>query len=181
MTRPLDAYADIHTHRLDLACRGDVVVSIAPDTPMLAGGTYSVGIHPWDTDKPITLTTLRRLVAAAADPRVVAIGECGFDRLRGADMERQVAVFDFQARLAARHGLPLIIHCVKAYDVLAAAVRRHRPTAGMWIVHGFRGKPALARQLIDLGLSLSLGSRFNPEVLAVIPPERLYRESDALN
>lgn len=177
--RPLDSYADIHSHRRDMSTRGDTVVNIEPGEKMEPGGTYSVGIHPWHTDLHIGLAELKQLVAAARDPRVVAIGECGFDRLRGGPLERQEAIFDFHARLARRLGKPLIIHSVKSDDLLLAAARRLRPLAGEWIIHGFRGKPQAAEGLLRAGFSLSLGRRYNPALPAVIPPDRLYRESDA--
>lgn len=177
--KPLSKYSDIHSHRRELATEGDTIVNIEPGEPMLPGATYSVGIHPWKTERPISLSDLKRLVATARDPRVVAIGECGFDRLRGGSVDRQSRLFDFHARLAARLGKPLIIHAVKANDLLLGAARRHRPVPGSWIIHGFRGKPLAAKQLIDAGFSLSLGSVYNPDTLSVIPPERLYRETDA--
>lgn len=180
--KPLSQYSDIHSHRLQNATRGDTVVSITPDDTMLSGGTYSVGIHPWSTaGHNIGLDELKRLVVMARDPRVVAIGECGFDRLRGAPAENQSALFDFHAALAKKYGKPLIIHAVKADDLLLAAARRHRPEPGQWIIHGFRGKPAAARQLLAAGFSLSFGRRFNPESLAIVPEERLYHETDDEN
>lgn len=177
--KPLGQYSDIHSHRADLAERGDTVVCITPDDEMLPNGTYSVGIHPWDSED-VTLSDLKRLISIARDPRVVAIGECGFDRLRGASIEVQNSLFDFHARLAKRLGKPLIIHSVRADDLLLAAARRLRPETGQWIIHGFRGKPETARLLLRAGFSLSLGERFNPETLSVIPTDRLYRETDAL-
>lgn len=177
--KPLAQFADVHSHDPAAARRGDTVVSIAPGQPMLPGGAYSVGIHPWDAaDGPVPLAVLKQLVADARDPRVAAIGECGFDRLRGGDIHRQTALFDFHARLARQLGKPMIIHAVRADDLLLAAARRHRPAPGQWIVHGFRGKPQAARQLLDAGFSLSLGRKYNPETLKVIPTDRLYRESD---
>ena len=179
--RPLDKYADIHSHRAELARRGDTVVNVEPGAIMEEGGTYSVGIHPWTTARrAASLAQLKQLVATARDPKVVAIGECGFDRLRGGAVETQQKLFDFHARLAERLGKPLIIHAVKADDLLLAAARRHKPAPGQWIIHGFRGKPQAAKALLKAGFSLSLGSKFNPETLAEIPPERLYRETDAL-
>lgn len=174
----LHRFADIHCHDLSRATSGTAVVSVAPGTPMEPDGFYSVGIHPWETERPVTLTELKRLVRQARDPRVVAVGECGLDALRGAPTERQRAIFDFHARLAERLHKPLIIHAVRANDLLLDAIRRHRPTVE-WIIHGFRGKPELARQLIRAGFSLSLGPRHNPAVPAAIPPARLYRETDS--
>lgn len=179
MTPSLHSFADIHTHDLTAAGRPDSVVNLTPSDTLPAAGNFSVGIHPWDTNagEP-TLTSLKALVRMARDPRTVAVGEAGFDRMRGGDIELQRRVFDFHARLAERVGKPLIIHAVKADDLLAAAIRRHRPSVE-WIIHGFRGNATRARQLLRMGFSLSLGHRFNPEAEAVIPPDRLYHESDA--
>lgn len=176
--KPLEEYSDIHSHRRELATRGDTVVNILPGEQMLGGGVYSVGIHPWDTGTPVTLQQLKDLVCTARDSRVVAIGECGFDRLRGGNIDQQTSLFDFHAKLAARIGKPLIIHAVKADDLLLAAVRRHKPKPGQWIVHGFRGKPQSAEQLLRAGFSLSIGERYNPDAFKIIPPDRLYRETD---
>ncbi len=49
---------------------------------------------------------------------------------------------------------------------------------GRWIVHGFRGKAELARQLLAAGMDISLGERFNSEAARVIPAERLHYETD---
>lgn len=150
----LSRYTDVHTHDTSRALDGDAIVSVEAGTTLLPGGTYSVGIHPWNTDRPVTLGRLRALVAAARDPRVVAIGECGFDRLRGGSPEVQRRLFDFHARLAEQTGKPLIIHNVRSTDELIAARRRHRPTVE-WVIHGFRGHPQLAAQLLRAGFSLS--------------------------
>lgn len=180
MTHPLARYTDIHSHSTARAERGDTVVCITPGTPMMPEGTYSVGIHPWSTDRPVTLSELKQLVRDARDPRTVAIGEAGFDRLRGGDAAAQQALFDFHARLAARVGKPLIIHCVRAYDTLLAAVRRHKPAPGMWIVHGYNRNAALARQLLDagLGLSFNLARPIPPQIAQTAPADRLHRETD---
>lgn len=178
--RPLGQYKDIHSHYRPQAAAGDTVVNIEPGEAMLPGGVYSTGIHPWDTASGApSLSRLKALVATARDPRVVAVGECGFDMLRGGDEDLQRRLFRFHARLAARLGKPLIIHAVRADHLLLAAARALRPRPGSWIVHGYRGKPDAARALLRAGLSLSLGRKFNAATEAIIPPERLYRESDA--
>ena len=51
---------------------------------------YSVGLHPWQTDTPLLARQLLdRLPAWLAHPQVVAVGECGLDALRGADLKVQ--------------------------------------------------------------------------------------------
>ena len=178
----LHRYTDIHSHRRADALRGDTVVCIEPGEAMEPGGTYSVGIHPWSTASgPVAQETLEQLAAQTRDSRVVAIGECGFDRLRGGDMAEQQRLFEFQARLAAELGKPLIIHCVRAFDLLLGEAKRLKPEPGSWIVHGFRGKPELARQLLDAGLGLSLGKHYNAATAAMIPDERKYCETDEMD
>ncbi len=174
----LHRFADIHTHDTACSTDGTAIVNITPGDPMLPGGTYSIGIHPWETGRHITLAQLKALVAAARDERVVAIGECGFDSLRGGGMDVQRRLFDFHAKLAHRVGKPVIIHAVRANDELFDAPRRH-PGHTEWIIHGFRGKPQLARQLVRAGYSISLGSRHHPDTPAAIPPHRLYHETDS--
>ena len=176
--KPLADYKDIHTHRKEFAACGDCIVSVTPDDVLEVGGTYSVGIHPWDSGEPISLSQLKKLVEYARDPRVVAIGECGFDRLRGGSVDRQTALFDFHAKLAKRVGKPLIIHSVRSDDLVLSAAKRHRPKTGEWIIHGFRGKPERAKRLLEAGLSLSLGKNADDALVQSIPPDRLYRESD---
>ncbi len=141
---------------------------------------FSFGIHPWDTaDRTAVERMFARLEVVAADPRVVAIGETGLDALRGASLSEQEEIFLRHADMAERLGKPLIIHAVRTAARIAALCRGRHPSVP-WIIHGFRGNAVFARQLVDAGLSLSLGLRHNPDVADVVPPDRLYRETDAL-
>ena len=179
MIPPLSAFSDIHSHDESRATDGKTVVSRRPGLPILPNGWYSVGIHPWDTSTTVTLKQLRALVNDSISDRVVAIGEAGLDRLRGGDIDVQLRLFRLHAKLARKLRKPLIIHCVRAYDLLLREARMMRPHPGEWIVHGFRGKPELARQLLDAGIDISLGLRHHHELPGdVVPPSRLYRETD---
>lgn len=167
--------ADIHTH--NPAAGPDAIINVEPDAAGLppAPCRLSTGVHPWRSEEADTLWPL--VEALAADPRVVAIGECGIDRLRGASMEAQTRLLEQHARLAEATGKPLIIHCVRAWGELLGVRGRVRPTVP-WIVHGFRGGPGLARRLLDAGMHLSLGERFDPATAAIIPADRLHIETD---
>lgn len=46
------------------------------------------------------------------------------------------------------------------------------------VVHGFRGKPQLAKQLLNAGFAISYGEHFNPESVAVTPLDKLCIETD---
>lgn len=172
----LHQYRDIHSHRAADALRGDTVVCITPGTEMLPGGTYSVGIHPWDTVDEPTAEQFAQLRLQAADSRCVAVGECGFDLLRGGPVERQQRVFLAHAELAEQLQKPLIIHSVRADHLLLAAIKAVRPTVP-WILHGFRGRQSRAEALLRAGLSLSINAA--RPLPYPIPASRLYPESDA--
>ena len=92
-------------------------------------------------------------------------------------MERQISLFDRQARLAEEVGKPLIIHCVRAWEELIACRKAIRPKQP-WLIHGFRGKAPLAGQLLRQGFYLSLGYHFQPEAARLAWPERLFLETD---
>lgn len=169
-------YSDIHTH---IPAPG-ALVSIEPGEQRLPGVDYSVGIHPWHViDKWPTLRALKRLVAEARLPSTKAIGEAGLDKNRG-DFELQRPLFRFHAKLAHRLGLPLIIHCVRAYDLILQEASAQKPSPGQWIIHGFRGNPTLARQLTEKGIALSFGKKYNQASYEATPENLRYRETDSL-
>lgn len=164
---------DVHTH--NLTAGPDAIINIEPDAPVPGAGRFSTGVHPWRSAEAATLWPL--VEARASDPRIVAIGECGIDRLRGASIADQTELLRRHAILAEKHSKPLIIHCVRAWAELLSLRAAIRP-AVPWIVHGFRGGPALARQLLDAGMHLSLGEHFRPDTAAIIPAGRLHLETD---
>lgn len=138
----------------------------------------SVGIHPWSTAGELDERALLfRLDMLSKEPAVAAIGEAGLDALRGGDKELQERLFIAQAEIAERAGLPLIVHCVRRYGRLLELHRQLAPKQ-LWIVHGFRGKAELARQLVAEGIGISFGSKYNPEAFAAVPPRLRFRESD---
>lgn len=169
-----DYFRDIHSH---VSYGPDVLTAIEPEQSIVTApgeAWYSVGIHPWHVSVTPDYTLLDRI---AADPRVAAIGESGLDSLRGPEMDIQESVFRHHIELSENLCKPLVVHCVGRYGRLMELRRELRPEQ-RWIVHGFRGKPELARQLLALGFDLSLGEKFNPAVPATVPPGRLFSETD---
>ena len=141
----------------------------------MPASSYAVGVHPWRA--AFLDETAGLLESLAASPRCLAVGETGLDRRRGPSLDCQIRAFRLHIALSERLGKPLIIHCVGcAAEILAhhRELRPHQP----WIIHGFRGKPELARQMLARGLYLSLGVRFNPDTARIIPDDRLLIETD---
>lgn len=166
-------FIDIHTHNKDR----NNLLSILNSNEYIAGRKISIGIHPWDisSDWKEHFATIR---INAFKKNVCAIGECGIDKLKSpAGEELQKEVFKAHAMLAEEAKKPLIIHCVKGFDTIIS-LRKEITPEQPWIIHGFRGKPQQAEQLIKNGFYISYGEKFNSESLKNTPIERLFIESD---
>lgn len=170
---------DIHTHyppaRPEDVAIINRIIGDGENPPPMRGSYRSVGIHPWYiSHAEEQLAELRR---QALSPDVVAIGETGLDKLAETPLKCQQEIFSASVSLAEELGLFVIIHCVKAWDELIALKKACHPRMP-WVIHGFRGKAALARQLIRQGFYLSFGARFNPDALHEAWPNRLFAETD---
>lgn len=136
---------------------------------------FTCGVHPWYSED--YQNQLSILDGAVNLKSLVAIGEAGFDKLRGQDIEIQSKIFMHHALLAERYQKPLIIHCVKAWDELIAMHKKIKPTVS-WIIHGYRGNPVQTRQLEVLGFKFSIGEKYNEESVKLIPDDSLFCETD---
>lgn len=176
---------DIHTHHLpDEPCTA--IVNVEPDPGCtLPQSTCSVGIHPWRIADAwgVQMDTVARL---ATHPQVVALGECGLDKVclkalppteREAAFARQMQVFEAHIRLSEACGKPLMVHCVRACNELVALRRKHRARQA-WVIHGFRGNGQVAASLLAAGCHLSFGEHYQAEALLATPSDRLFIETD---
>ena len=164
---------DIHTHNTVIADR----TIFNSGTIYIAGRNISIGIHPWHIGNDWK-EKFASIAGFAKEKNVVAIGECGFDMLKSpAPIELQEEIFKVHVELSEELQKPLIIHCVKAHDRIIALHKELKPQQA-WILHGFRGKPQQALQLVRAGLYISLGEKFNTESTNAIPMEKLFIETD---
>lgn len=172
---------DIHTHHA--APQPEAVVALMVQsgeklTPLIANQKYSIGIHPWHTMEEISEQQWRALEEIASLPEIVAIGETGIDLTpRGGPLFRQLLVFKRHIEISEQLGKPLIVHDVKAHDIIVGTRRDMKP-ARPWAIHGFRGKKGVADMLVRAGCYLSFGPNFNPESLRSVPQERILAETD---
>lgn len=172
---------DIHSHSVSSALENTVgsFCMKDKDTQDFISAMYiSAGIHPWYVTKDdIEQQTEWVRQTAKKDRRVVAIGECGTDKLCDTDMTLQTEAFHNCIAISEELKLPLIIHSVKTSNEIIKT-RKSINTVQPWIIHGFRGKPEQATQYIKNGFFLSFGKSYNPESLKTTPTERILFETD---
>lgn len=157
----------------------------------------TVGVHP--DNEGVQEPSLDDLLAGAARPKVVGIGETGLDyyRLEGrslADMEWQRERFRTHIRAARQTDLPLVIHTRSASDDTLAILREEGgfagPTAGSplarGVFHCFTETEAVARAALDLGFYISLSGILTfrnaaelRDVARFVPMDRLLIETDS--
>jgi TatD DNase family protein len=147
----------------------------------------SIGIHPHEADAHPDVDTAK-LVARAAHPRVVAIGETGLDYYYDhSDRERQRASFRSHIAAARATGLPLIVHTRDAEDDTAEILRDEMGKGSYpGVIHCFTASADFAQIALDLGLYISISgivtfknAKDLQATAATIPEDRLLIETDA--
>lgn len=149
----------------------------------------TAGVHP--DNEGVREPQVEDLIALAARPRVVAIGETGLDyyRLGGrsvADMAWQRERFRVHIRAARATGLPLVVHtrnaAVDTVDLLREEGAQH--VGGVF--HCFTETLETARAALDLGFAISFSGILTfrnaqslRDVAAFVPLDRCLIETDS--
>lgn len=151
------------------------------------GVFYAAGTHPmYAAEEP--LITADQLVALAAHPKFVGIGETGLDYHYTADSASvQAESLRIHIEAARRTGLPLIIHSRDADDDMARILtQEHRAGAYSCVMHCYTSGPRLAQAALDLGFYLSMSgiaafprSTEIREIFINAPRDRILVETDA--
>jgi len=147
----------------------------------------SVGVHPHESEKEL-LDDAAVLVAEAAHPKVVAIGETGLDYYyehSPRDPQRR----NFRSHIAAARatGLPVVVHTRDADDDTIAILRAEMDKGAFTgLIHCFTGTQRLADAALEMGLYISVSgiatfknSGALRDVIAGVPLDRLLVETDA--
>lgn len=176
-------YIDIHTHQIIKEDSIQLLNLSGEEMPKKQEKLYySYGIHPWDTESSNVENTLSKLKNFCAAQQIFAIGECGLDKGKGAELTRQQEVFVKQLQIAEKHDLPLIIHTVKTQAEILALRKEYPKTP--WIIHAFSGSPEMATQYMQHDIRLSFGADLlNPPekskaAFIQTPLSSLYLETD---
>lgn len=141
----------------------------------------SGGLHPWYLRSETLSDDFDALRKYVAQPGVLAIGECGLDKLTATDWGTQCRAFEWQIALAEELQKPLVIHCVKAFQECLALLKH---TSVAVVFHGVNNRLPVIRPVIDAGHYLSFGKALlhpNPaiiEAFRAVPMEQLFLETD---
>lgn len=175
-------FIDIHTH-YDIPQDKTVYAVkniIFSEDDTVATSPCSIGIHPWYLPLDVA-HHLALLEEAAAQPNVIAIGECGLDKNSVHPFDLQKAYFSAQIAIANRLKKPLVIHCVKSYGECMDLLERSANEVPV-VFHGFAKHPKLAEQLMKKGYFLSLGPRIltgqHDDMLDTLWLDRIFFETD---
>ncbi len=175
-------YFDIHTHKIYSDQDVLFIRSYLIGTEAINAEYYfSVGCHPWYADN-FSEDVFTLLQNACDNDNCLAIGEIGLDKLKGAPLEIQEEVFIKQVRFAQSLNKPVIIHSVRAYNEILRLRKVYFSLP--WIIHGFYGSKESAKQLINKGIYLSIGSKLLREksrlreVLHYVPMNYIFFETD---
>ncbi|MFI3330176.1 MAG: TatD family hydrolase [Rikenellaceae bacterium] len=142
-------FVDIHTHnfREDIICF--LSLEVGESVPELCEN-FTRGVHPW---RP-SLEDVSSLDLTG----VKAVGEIGLDySLADFDKQLQMEVFTRQLALAKKYDLPVVIHCVKAFNDVLAQLKLY--DIKHVIFHSFTGSLPMVKSLVELGCYISLSDR----------------------
>ncbi len=210
-------YIDIHCHpnlpefdsdRQEVLARmadaqvAGIVVGTRLDTSYLAveiAGSHDhlwaiIGQHPNDIEDTFDADSFRNMIT---HPRVVGVGECGYDFFRTEKtwehMATQEKNFRAHIELALEYDKPLMLHLraskgtQDAYEAALTTLQEYKADAGERLrgdVHFFAGSVDIARRFLDLGFYISFTGVLTfthdyDEVVRATPLDRILAETDA--
>jgi TatD DNase family protein len=144
----------------------------------------SIGVHPHEADQHADLGA-EELIRTTANPRVVAIGECGLDYYYDkSDRAAQKERFRTHLEAAAATKLPVIIH-TRAAEADTIEILKSAPEV-TGVLHCFTGSRWLAEQGLALGYLVSLSGIITfrnakdlQDTAKVVPDDMLLVETDS--
>lgn len=162
---------------------GPACVALAESDPRIWA---TAGLHPheassWDD------AARAELRAALGSPRVVAVGEIGFDlHYNKSPKDAQEGAFREQISIAREAKRPIVIHTRNAVSETLAVLREEGARDLGGVLHCFTEDASAAKALLDLGLYVSFsGIATFPRATAIqdaariVPADRILVETDA--
>ncbi|MFO1036741.1 MAG: TatD family hydrolase [Geminicoccaceae bacterium] len=172
---------------LTIATKRETWPRVADLAARHASVVAAVGVHPHEAGRE-GLDDPAPLLAAAAEPKIVGIGESGLDYFYDyAPRDRQAVSFRTHIEAARSTGLPLIVHTRDAdEDTMAILEEEMGKGSFKGVVHCYSSSRRLAERAVALGFYLGIGGiltfRRSDELRATVadmPLANLILETDA--
>ncbi len=174
-------YYNVHTHNITQQPDTVSVFNQYTDFENIPTSFFTAGLHPWYVNAQSFENDIHRIEQLLKHPSLLAIGECGLDKINSTDWALQQTAFTQQIKLANQYNKPIIIHCVKAFtETLALLKTAITPV----IFHGINNKLSIVQPVIQAGYYLSFGkSLLQPnaaitETFLATPLTQLFLETD---
>jgi TatD DNase family protein len=146
----------------------------------------TAGLHPHHAHE-ISDEAFKTLEAFVADAKPAAIGEIGLDYFKSqAPPEAQKKAFARMLRLAADHGLPVIVHSRNAFEDTLAILKSEGGDRLRGVVHCFSYDREALKKLLDFGFLVSFTCNLTFKNAAALlgtacaaPLDRMMLETDS--
>ena len=143
---------------------------------------FTAGFHPENLED-MPENYLEQVAELLKHPKCVALGEIGLDYHWDIPRDLQKKVFEEQLILSKELDVPVVIHDREAHGDTMDLVRKYKPRG---LMHCFSGSVELMREVMRLGMSISLGgvvtfknARHSVDCAREVPLDRLLLETDA--
>lgn len=180
---------DIHTHNYspgaDIIIYNPAGIEIPDYQNNIDYNFTSVGFHPWHLEERYSKEAWLDFENKSQDKEILALGEAGLDKIRGAEWDLQLEAFQRQIDWAASIDKVLIVHNVRASEEVWHALNKQKGKLRA-IMHAFRRNKKVAKRFLDLGHYISIGhpllfDKNMQEVLNYIPRDRFFLETDGFD
>ncbi len=144
------------------------------------------GLHPWYVND-VRKEWEPMLHEYLSDPETVGLGEIGLDKwVKNHDLPRQREIFEIQLALANQYGLPVMVHCLRAWGTLLESLKKAK-LKKPFLLHSFGGPREMVKIFVELGAYFSLSGHFLHDrkrkeletFVTTVPKDRLLMETDA--
>lgn len=142
----------------------------------------TAGFHPQKVNK-LTPDYEDKIANFLSHPKVVAVGEIGLEYHYDIPKDLQMSLVRKQLALAKDFNMPMVFHDREAHMDTLNLLKEFRPKG---LVHCFSGSTEMLKEILKLGLSISLGgavtfknAKYPVEVAKEVPLDRLLLETDA--
>ena len=177
-------FINIHSHQPEIKNEFVIQNLLKDFNQLLSPGYYSAGLHPWHLESQNWQQQLLQLKKISTAENILALGECGLDKVCKTDFKLQQEVFITQILWANEINKPLIIHCVQAFSELGDLLKKYNNKTPV-IFHGFNKNSRIAEKMLNDGHYLSFGKSIlqlrNKVIFEQVPLNRIFLETDETN